>query len=142
MSCSADVGPFKCKRMRVTILDDCGNSFTLGVVEGMDIELTKEGGVTPHYDSETGKHAVGTRHATFRLRRWFKTDSGQTDLLFDLFDGEVHFNLSGEISNRAGSRITLSDCVAYSYSPVTGGANDIVSEEIRGEALDWIGNIT
>jgi hypothetical protein len=61
--------------MRVSALQ-AGLGYILGVVEGFEIELLKEGGVVPHFDSETGKHAVGTRHATFRLRRWFKTDTG------------------------------------------------------------------
>jgi len=129
-------GPFKCKRMRIVV-----GTTTLGVVEAYDIELIREGGVTPHYDSETGKHAVGTRHATFRLRRWYYTDSGKEDLIYDLFQGDGvdpdHFDMSGEISGVAGSRITLISCCIYSYSPRTGGANDIVAEEARGEAIDW-----
>jgi len=125
-------GPFKCKRMRIKIGND-----TLGVVEAFDIELIKEGGVTPHYDSETGKHAVGTRHATFRIRRWYMTDTGQEDLIYDLMNGEIPFDMTGEITGETGSKITLSSCLIYSYAPRTGGANDIVSEEARGEALDW-----
>jgi hypothetical protein len=114
---------------------------TLGVVEAFDIELIREGGVTPHYDSETGKHAVGTRHATFRLRRWFYADEGVENLIYDLFQGDGvdpdHFDMSGELSGVAGSRITLISCCIYSYAPRTGGANDIVAEEARGEAIDW-----
>ena len=135
------VMPFKSKRMRLSVKIN-GTTWILGVVEGSDIELNKEGGVAFHYDSETGKHAVGTRHGTFRLRRWFKTDSGKTDLLYNLFVNETHFNLEGEISGLAGSMIGLSDCLLYGYRPVTGGANDIVSEEARGEAIDYFGNIT
>lgn len=130
-------GPFKCKRMRIMI----GNA-TLGVVEAYDIELLKEGGVTPHYDSETGRHTIGTRHATFRLRRWLQTDVGQEDLIYDLFDGETPFNMSGEITGESGSKITLSSCLIYSYAPRTGGANDIIAEEARGEALDWLKEAT
>ena len=129
-------GPYKCKRMRIVV-----GTTTLGVVEAYDIELIREGGVTPHYDSETGKHAVGTRHATFRLRRWFYADSGEENLIYDLFQGDGvdpdHFDMSGELSGVAGSRITLISCCIYSYAPRTGGANDIVAEEARGEAIDW-----
>jgi len=129
--------PFKCKKMRIKVVIG-GTTYTLGTVEGVVRELIKEGGVVPHYDSETGKHAIGTRHATFRVTRWFKTDvSAQHDLLYDLFNNETHFLLSGEIVGQLGSKITLSDCVIYGYSPRTGGANDIVAEEARGEALDW-----
>lgn len=140
MSCSCG-GPYKAKRMRLSVKVN-GNTYILGVVEATDIELIKEGGVAFHYDGETGCHSVGTRHATFRLRRWFKTDCDQTDLLFDLMHNEIHFNLEGEISDLAGSMIGLSNCLCYNYKPVTGGANDIVSEEVSGEALDWYGNVT
>lgn len=133
--------PYKCKKMRVTIYHT-GMSYTLGVVEGYDIELIKEGGVTPYYDSETGKHAVGTRHATFRLRRWFKADDSNTDLIYDLFNDETHFDLWGELNDVAGSRIILSDCLIYRYAPRTGGANDIIAEEGTGEARDYSSNIT
>ena len=134
-------GPYKCKKMRVTIVVGA-TQYTLGVVEGFDIECTKEGGVVPHYDSETGKHAVGTRSATFRIRRWFKADDSNTDLIYDLFNDETHFNLYGEIAGVAGSRIALSDCLLYTYAPRTGGANDIAAEEGSGEARDWWSNIT
>jgi len=141
----SSIGPFKAKRMRITIIDSVtGEHYTLGVVEGLDMRLVKEGGVVPHYDSDEGKHAIGTKRATFRIKRWFKTDSnigtlgsGQHDLLFDLFNEETRFNLRGEISGLAGSTILLSDCVIYDYGPVSGGANDIVSEEARGEATNW-----
>ena len=142
----SEAGPFKAKRMRVTVIDCLtGESYTLGVVEGLDIKLHKEGGVVPHYDSEVGKHAIGTRHGTFRLKRWLKTDSNRSSLdraqhglLFDMFNNETHFNLSGEISALGGSTIMLSDCVIYDFGPVTGGANDIVSEEAVGQATDWV----
>jgi len=142
----SSVGPFKCKRMRVTVIDCLtGESYTLGVIEGLDIKIGKEGGVVPHYDSEVGKHAIGTKKVSFRVRRWFKTDSNvsslgraQHGLLFDMLNNETHFNLSGEISALGGSTIMLSDCVIYDFGPVTGGANDIVSEEAVGQATDWV----
>ena len=135
--------PYKCKRMRIYIVDSLGATHTLAVVEGLVRELIKEGGVVPHYDSETGKHAIGTRHATFTLTRWFKASDADNDLMYDLFNGEEHFNLEGEIYEGgaiAGSRITLSDCIGYTYTPRTGGSNDIVAEELRGEARDWYKN--
>jgi hypothetical protein len=136
------LGPFKAKRMRITIVDALGNSYILGVVEGAAQELTREGGVVPFYDSETGKHAIGTKRATFRIRRFFKTDVGKGRLLYDLFQNEQHFNLTEELNNKAGSRITLSDCLGYTYSVITGGANDIIAEELRGEAVDWNEGLT
>jgi len=122
--------------MRITVING-GLTYVLGVVEAYDIELIKEGGVTPHYDSETGKHAVGTKHATFRMRRWYYADTGQEALLYDLMNNETPFNMDGELTGVSGSKVTLSSCLIYSYSPRTGGANDIVAEEARGEALDW-----
>lgn len=147
-------GPYKCKRMRVTVVPHgiyCTDpptlpsgmtqtSYILGVVEGLDIELIKEGGIVPHYDSETGKHAIGTKHAVIRIRRWFKADKGNTDLIFAMFHNEVMFNLTGELTSIQGSTISLSGCLIYTYRPVTGGANDIVSEEGRGECIDWSGD--
>ena len=131
-------GPFKCKRMRITVIENLtGTQYVLGVVEGVDMRCIKEGGVVPHYDSEQGKHAVGFKHATFRIRRWFKTDSGKGKLLFDMFNNETLFDLRGEITNKAGSMLQLSACLIYEYGPVTGGANDIMSEEARGEAVSW-----
>lgn len=124
-------GPFKAKRMRVTVAGTI-----VGVVEGMSIELIKEGGVEFYYDSETGKHAKGTRHATFSVRRWYKTDT-DTDLLYDLFNDDIPFSLTGQLSNVSLSTIGLSNCEIYRYRLVTGTANDIVAEEASGEAVDW-----
>jgi len=131
--------PFKCKRMLVRV---DGN--VVGLVEGMAIELIKEGGSEPHYGSETHKHAIGTKHATFSIRRWMFIDTKKR-LLFDLFKNETPFNLDFGISDMAGSpdfvtgtKIILSDCVGYRWRPVTGAVGDIIAEELVGEALDWI----
>lgn len=131
--------PFKAKRMLVKV---GGN--VVGLVEGMAIELIKEGGSEPHYGSHTHKHAIGTRHATFTVRRWMFVDT-KKKLLFDMFQDETPFNLEFGISNMAdspsfltGKKFTISDCIGYRWRPVTGAANDIIAEELIGEGLDWI----
>jgi hypothetical protein len=133
-------GPYKCINMIIKI---DGN--TVGVVEGFDIDLSYEGGVELHYGSRTGKHAKGGKRATFSLRRWFMTDD-DTDLLWDLFNLELPFSLSGELQDNAGnaisnSKTTLSDCQIYRWRPRTGAAGDIVAEEASGEAVDWSSEI-
>jgi len=131
--------PFKAKRMLVVV-----NGQTVGVVEGMAIEFIREGGIEPHYCSETGKHAIGTKHATFSIRRWMYLDTHKK-LLFDLFNDQTQFNLEFGLCDMAdppdfveGTKIVLSDCVGYRWRPITGAANDIVAEELVGEAVDWI----
>lgn len=137
-------GPYKAKRLRVQI-----DGQTVGVVEGLSIELIKEGGIEFYYGSETGKHAKGTRHATFSIRRWFVTDTGSytildgvhsgDQLLYDLFNDDLPFALSGEVIDNTPSLIYLSDCQIYRFRLVTGTANDIVAEEASGESVDWDG---
>lgn len=117
------------------------NGNTVGVVEAFDVDLSFEGGVELHYGSRTGKHAVGGKRATFSLRRWFMTDD-DTDLLWDLFNLELPFSLSGHLVDNsdvtiANSKTTLSDCRIYRWRPRTGAAGDIVAEEASGEAVDW-----
>ena len=130
--------PYKAKNVLV-IVD--GN--TVGVVENMSVELIREGGIEPHYGSETGKHAIGTKHATFTLRRWMYIDT-KKKLLFELFDNKTPFNLEFGISDMAdspdfvaGMKIILSDCTGYRWRPITGTANDICVEELIGEAVNW-----
>ena len=114
------------------------NAATIGVVEGASIELEIEGGIVHTYGSRYGKHAAGGKRATFSVRRWFMTDT-DTDLLYDLFNDELLFFLSGEIDGITGSIVNLSDCRIYRWRPVMGGANDIVAEEASGEATSWLG---
>jgi len=130
--------PYKAKNVLVVV---DGN--TVGVVENMSVELIREGGIEPFYGSETGRHAIGTKHATFTLRRWMFIDT-KKKLLFDLFNDKTPFNLEFGISDMAavpdfvtGMKIVLSDCTGYRWRPVTGSANDIVVEELIGEAVDW-----
>jgi len=130
--------PLKAKNVLVIV-----DSNVVGVVENMSVELIKEGGIEPHYGSDTGKHAIGTRHATFTLRRWMYIDAKKR-LLFELFNDETPFNLEFGISDMedapdfvAGMKIILSDCTGYRWRPVTGTANDICVEELIGEAVDW-----
>ncbi|GAG61949.1 unnamed protein product [marine sediment metagenome] len=130
--------PYKAKNVLVKVGSDI-----VGVVENMSVEFIREGGIEPHYGSETGKHAIGTKHAIFTLRRWMFIDT-KKKLLFDLFDLKTQFSLVFGISDMtadpdfvAGMYITLSDCVGYRWRPITGAANDIVAEELIGEAVDW-----
>lgn len=127
-------GPFKCTVMLLKIF---GN--TVGVVEGASIELEIEGGIEHTYGAREGHHAAGGKRATFSLRRWFMSDT-DTDLLYDLFNDEIPFTLSGEIDGQAGSTIELSNCKIYRWRPVMGGPNDIVAEEASGEAVSWAGS--
>jgi len=129
--------------MRVQVNHPVLGQVTVGVVEGLSIEMIKEGGIEFYYDSETGAHAKGTRHATFTIRRWFMTDltgSEDKDLLFDMFNDDVVFNLIGDLPQdypTGKGKITLSACQIYRWRPVTGTANDIIAEEAVGEAVDW-----
>lgn len=133
--------PYKAKRVMIKVGSDI-----VGVVEGYTNEGIREGGVEPHYTSETGKHAIGTKHLTFSLRRWMYIDPNKKRLLYDLWKNStifmLYFGISDSATNPtdilAGTEFVLSDCVAYRWRPVTGSANDIVAEEITGEALDYI----
>jgi hypothetical protein len=116
----------------------------VGLVEGTAFEFVKEGGIEPHYGSETGKHGIGTRKATFSIRRWMFVDN-KKKLLYDLYNGETLFTLEFGINDApsstsfdTGKKIVLSDCIGYRWRPVTGAANDTVGEELIGEAVDWI----
>ena len=125
------VDAIKCKDLRIKI----GNT-TIGVVESAGIELGYEGGCEPTYDSDSPSHAIGTKKATFNLRRWFGVDS-DPDLLFDLFNGKLAFSLSSEVKNTNDTKLTLSNCKIYRWRYVMGSSNDIVGEEASGEATDW-----
>jgi len=119
------------------------NDTILGVVEGFDIELSYEGGVTHRYGSKEGKHSVGGKKATFTIRRWYMADD-DTDLLFDLFNNRIPFSLYGyliddEGNTITGSQVMLSNCIIYRWRPRTGAANDIVGEEASGQATAWYG---
>jgi len=129
------------KAKKVLVIVD---SNVVGVVEGFATEFIREGGIEPHYNSETGKHAIGTRHATFSIRRWMYVDT-KKKLLFDLMNDKKSFNLEFGITDMedtpdfvTGTKLVLTDCVGYTWKPVTGAANDIVAEELVGEAIDWI----
>lgn len=142
-------GPYMAKKMRIRITED-GNQYVLGVVERVNVELRHQGEVefkygmkADAYDRPDNRHRIGMKRANFTIRRWFKTDDNSpTDLLFDLYENSTWFwlddYLNPSVTGIAGMRgVTLSGCVAYSYRLVTGGANDIVAEEILGECLDW-----
>ena len=127
---------YTCNDMLVKI-----DTNTVGVVTGQDIRLSREGARVQHvYGSDVGYHVVGGKRATFSLQRWFMIDT-DTDLFWDLFDLELPFSLSGEIDGLANSQLTLSNCRAYTWRPITGDANSEVGEEISGEATDWTSSI-
>ena len=129
-------GPYTCNDMLVKI-----DTNTVGVVTGMDIRLAREGASVQHvYGSDEGYHVVGGKRGTFTVARWFQTDS-DLDLFFDLFHSELPFSLSGELDGIANSQVTLSNCRAYTWRPITGDANSAVGEEITGESTTWSAEI-
>lgn len=127
-------GPYTCNDMLVTV-----DGTSVGVVTGLDISLAYEGGTVQHvYGSRGGYLSHGGKRATFRLQRWFMTDT-DTDLLFDLFDLRLPFTVSGELSGVGSSTLTLSNCKANTWRLITGDANSIVGEEVSGEGVGWSG---
>lgn len=108
---------------------------TLSVVDGISIELLYEGGMEFLFGQDTGEVGLGPKHATFTIRRWFYDDTDK-DLLFDLFNGKISFDLKGNVATNAVIRIRR--CKGLRWRPVTGTANDTVAEELIGEAEDWI----
>ena len=130
-------GPYRCTNMLVKV---DGN--TVGVVTGMDIRLTKEGGTVDHvYGSETGFITFGGKRGTFTLNRWYMVSTEDTDLLYDLFNSSSTFTLSGEINGVSNTSITLTGCKAGSWRPITGDANSLIGEEITGESTGWSSTI-
>ena len=146
MTGSGITGPFRCTNMVIQIVSGV-TTYTVGVVEGVDIDMTYAGGAEPTYGTRIRKHSAGSKQVKFSLSRWYYADSGQEDLLLDLFDAETSFSLVGylvdmngtEIKNdgTSATKITLTGCRLYRWRPKTGGADDIVGEEASGEATDW-----
>lgn len=140
-------GPYRCTNMVVKITNG-STVYTVGVVEGFDIQIGYEGGAEPYYGSRIRKHSAGSKTATFSITRWFYTDatlSGghtQESLLLDLFLSEVEFSLEGDLQDNAGvaiphTQIMLTGCRLYKYRPRTGHADDIIGEEGSGQATNW-----
>lgn len=134
-------GPYRCTNMVITITVG-EDEYVLGVVEGLDIDLSYAGGPEPVYGSRTRRHSAGSKIATFTLTRWFYADSDQEDLLLDLFDEETTFTLKGSLVDADGvaianTSITITGCRLYRWRPRTGGADDIIGEEASGSGTGW-----
>ena len=134
-------GPFRCVNMVIVIVNDTG-TYTVGVVEGLDIDLSYAGGTEPVYGSRTRKHSAGSKIAKLTLTRWYYADEGQEDLLLDIFDAETTFTLSGELYDEDGvsiahTKVTITGCKIYRWRPKTGGADDIIGEEAQCEGTGW-----
>ena len=116
--------------------------YTIGVVEGSDIDFGYEGGPESCYGTRIKTHSAGSKAITFTITRWYYTDEAQEDLLLDLFTGETSFTLKGHLIDKDGdlisdTEIKLTGCRLYGWKPRTGGAEDILGEEARGSATNW-----
>jgi hypothetical protein len=140
-------GPYRCVNMKVQIVSG-STTYTVGVVEGFDINTGYKGGAEPYYGSRTPKVSAGSFEATFNLTRWFYTDAKQEQLLLDLFLGEVDFTLTGSLvtngtsgdsgmTDISNTTITLTGCRIMKWRPRTGHADDIIGEEASGVATGW-----
>ena len=133
-------GPYRCTDMLVKIGGYPGGATaTVGVVNGLDIRFSYEGGNVEHfYGSDEGMISLGGKRTTYTLQRWFMTGA-DTDLLWDLFANKTDFELTGELDDVNSSKIGLSNCKANSWRPILGDANSIVGEELSGEGTGWGG---
>jgi len=93
----------------------------LGLVDLANIELLRRGNVEAKYGF-SNRHKIGMKLARFTIQRWYKTDTGQTSLLYDLYENSTEFRLEE---------------IIYNYRMITGAANDIVGERATGEAELW-----
>jgi hypothetical protein len=121
--------------------------YTVGVVEGLDMDLSYAGGPEPIYGSREQKHSAGSKSAKFTLTRWYFADEGQEDLLLDLFDEETEFTLSGNLVDAdnvtiSHTKVTITGCRLYRWRPRTGGADDIIGEEAQGSGTGWTFDVT
>lgn len=125
-------GPYRCTDVLVKV-----DSSEVGVVNTMDMEFSYEGGTVEHvYGSDEGYISLGGKRATFTLTRWFMTAT-DTDLLFDLFNLKLPFELTGEVDGLANSTFGISNAVARIWKPILGDANSIVGEQVSGEGISW-----
>lgn len=134
-------GPYRCVNMVITVTVG-STEYTIGVVEGLDIDLSYIGGTEPIYGSRKRRHSAGSKMASFTLTRWYYADTGQEDLLFNLFDNETEFALTGSLldandSPVSNTTVTITGCRLYRWRPRTGGADDIIGEEASGQGTDW-----
>lgn len=134
-------GPYRAVNLvlQVTIGE---TTYTVGCVEGSDIDFGYEGGPEACYGTRTKSHSAGSKRISFTLTRWYYTDVGQEDLLLDLFKDETSFTLKGHLVDKDGvtisdTEIVITGCRLYRWRPRTGGADDIVGEEASGFGTDW-----
>ena len=136
------LGPFRCVNMVVKVITHGGTTYTVGVVEGMDIQMGYKGGPEPIYGQRIQVHSAGAFEVTFTLTRWYFADSGQEDLLLNLLQSETEFSLEGLLYDNAGNAVSnstlkITGCRIYKYRPRTGGADDIIGEEASGSGTGW-----
>jgi hypothetical protein len=128
--------------MVIKIKTASGYTYTVGVVEGADIQIGYKGGPEPIYGCRIPVHSAGSFEVTFTLTRWYFADQGQQDLLLSLFESETNFELSGQLYDAAGASVSnstlkITGCRIYKYRPRTGGADDIIGEEASGSGTNW-----
>lgn len=134
-------GPYRGVNL-VLQIDDGSGYVTVGVVDGNDIRLGYEGGPEACFGTRTKSHSAGSKKVSFTITRWYYTDSGQQDLLMDLFENETSFSLKGYLIDKDGNTISntaiiISGCKLYAWGPTSGGADDLMGEEASGFATGW-----
>jgi len=135
--------PYTSKKVRLLI--DDGTTHTIETVELIDLEVSREGGVESKYGKDfvdgqykpRNRHKIGMKRTRFTLRKWYKADTSNTDLLYTLFDNDTEFILEEYIPNivTGVKGLQLRDCIIYHHIVITGSSNDIIGEEVTGEGI-------
>ena len=136
--------PYRCVNMVLRITSVNGYTYTLGVVEGSDIQMGYANSkLEPIVGSRMQQQSTGIYQVTFTITRWYFADDTQRDLLLNLFSSQTSFSLEGQLYDNTGSivadgnKIQISGCKITKYRPVTGSANDIIGEEASGVGTNW-----
>jgi hypothetical protein len=126
----------------VLTVDSGGTPIIIGCVEGSDIDLGYEGGAEACYGTRIKTIGTGSKKISFTITRWYYADTGQEDLLLDMFDNNTEFTISGYLIDKDGNTISnttieITGCQILNWKPRTGGADDVLGEEARGFGTDW-----
>jgi hypothetical protein len=128
--------------LKIYTASNPSTGYTLGVVEGADIQMSYKSSADPIYGCRIPIVSLGAYEVTFTITRWYFADDTQRDLLLNLFASETSFSLEGQLYDNTGTVVTNSKlkiigCKIDKYRPRTGSANDIIGEEASGKGTNW-----
>jgi len=114
-------------------------------ISGVTVALANDARIVtshqPTWETSVGKETSdvvdGTITVEWECTRKLNNDATNGTLFMDLQKNRLDFNVELEINGVSNTKVVASSCRVENYTYTVGGADDVITEQISGRAINY-----